>query len=196
LQETIDNSAGYGTIVLAFGLCGMATVGLKSQSSTLVVPRADDCIAVFLGSQEAYLKQQRENPGSYFLSKGWIEGRIDDTPPMTKEYMRLVAKYGEVRAKRMQEIFEARQPMRHYKRMAFINTSGESDLTRYKDIARARAASLNLRYEEIAGSTAFMEKIARGEWADGFIVVPPGRAIAFTDFWEDGGEAGNPAVSP
>lgn len=183
LQETIDISVGYDTIVLAFGLCGMATVGLKSASSTLVVPRADDCIAVFLGSQEAYLKQQRDNPGSYFLSKGWIEGRIDDTPPVTKEYMRLAAKYGEERAKRMQEIFESRQPLRHYKRMAFINTSGESDLDRYRDAARERAERLNLRFEEIPGSTVFMDKMASAAWDGDFVVVPPGRAIRFDDFW-------------
>jgi hypothetical protein len=171
--------------VLAFGLCGMATVGLKSATSTIVVPRADDCIAIFLGSQEAYLEQQRENPGSYFLSKGWIEGRIDDTPPMTQTYMRLVAKYGEERARRMQAILEARQPMRHYRRMAFIATSSEADLEKYKAVARERATSLNLRYEEVPGSLAFMQKIAAGAWDRSFVVVPPGRAIAFADFWPE-----------
>jgi hypothetical protein len=183
LQETIDRSRDYATIIMAFGLCGMATVGLRSESSTLVVPKADDCIAIFLGSQKAYLEQQRQHPGSYFLSKGWIEGRIDDTPPATQEYMRLVAKYGEERAKRMQEIFQARQPMRHYRRMAFIDTAAESDLAKYKDAARERAASLNLRYEEVPGSTAFMDKIGSGDWDGDFVVVPPGRAVAFTDFW-------------
>ncbi|MEK7354055.1 MAG: DUF1638 domain-containing protein, partial [Chloroflexota bacterium] len=57
LQETIDLSAGFDTIVLAFGLCGQAVLGLQSKSSTLVVPRADDCIAIFLGSRAAYLKE-------------------------------------------------------------------------------------------------------------------------------------------
>ena len=40
LQETIDKSTGCSTIALAFGLCGMAVVGLRSESATLVVPRA------------------------------------------------------------------------------------------------------------------------------------------------------------
>ena len=196
LQETIDRSAVYGTIVLAFGLCGMATVGLRSGSSTIVVPKADDCIAIFLGSQQAYLEQQRENPGSYFLSKGWIEGRIDDTPPMTQTYIRLVAKYGEERAQRMQAILEARQPMRHYRRMAFITTSSEANLEHYKATARKRAADLNLNYEEVSGSTAFMQKIATGAWDDSFVVAPPGHAITFADFWPTTADTPASAAKP
>jgi hypothetical protein len=184
LQETIDNSAAYRTIVLAFGLCGMSVVGLSSGSSTLVVPRADDCIAVFLGSRKAYLKQQAEFPGTMFLSKGWIEGRIDNTSPNTEVYRQLLAKYGEERALRMFAVYQARQPLRHYRRLAFIATSAESDLERYREISRQRAASLNLAYEEISGSTAFMDKIAAGVWDDEFVVAPPGHRISYGDFAE------------
>jgi hypothetical protein len=183
LQETIDRSLGFDNIVLAFGLCGMAVVGLRSATARLIVPRADDCIAIFLGSREAYLKEQDDHPGSLFLSKGWIEGRIDDLSPDVAVLQRLVSKYGEERALRMLKIYQARQPLRHYRRLAFITTSGEDDLDRYRDVARARAANLGLRYDEIQGSTAFMEKIASGSWDDAFVVAPPGSRIAFDDFW-------------
>ena len=187
LQETIDKSTGFETIVLAYGLCGQAVLGLHSDSASLVIPRADDCIAIFLGSREAYLKQQFENPGSLFLSKGWIEGRIDDsgTPPVMKEYPLMVQRYGEERAKRMQAVYQEKYRLRHYKRMAFITTSSETNLEEYKERARQRAANLNLSYEEIPGSTAFMEKIAKGLWDDEFVVVPPRHPIAFEDFWPD-----------
>ena len=182
LQETIDKSSDYETIVLAFGLCGMSVVGLSSHSSTLVVPRADDCIAVFLGSRAAYLKQQTEFPGTLFLSKGWIEGRIDNTSPGTEVFRQLLAKYGEERALRMYSIYQARQPLRHYKRLAFITTSAESELDKYKDVARRRAADLKLSYEEILGSTAFMDKIATAAWDKEFVVTPPGHRIGYNDF--------------
>jgi hypothetical protein len=184
LQESIDKSADYETVVLAFGLCGMSVVGLSSPSSTLVVPRADDCIAVFLGSRKAYLRQQTEYPGTMFLSKGWIEGRIDNTNPNTEVYAQLLAKYGEERALRMFGVYQARQPLRHYKRLAFIATSAESDLERYREISRVRAANLNLAYEEISGSTAFMDKIAAGAWDDEFVVAPPGHRIRYDAFAE------------
>ena len=194
LQETIDLSTGFDTIVLAFGLCGQAVLGLHSESATLVVPRADDCIAIFLGSRAAYLKEQRENPGSLFLSKGWIEGRIDDsaTPPRMKEYDLMVKRYGEERAKRMQDVFREKYRLKHYKRMAFITTSSETNLDEYKKTAQGRAVRLNLRYEEIPGSTAFMEKIANGLWDDEFVVVPAGRPISFYDFWPDANQAAMP----
>ena len=194
LQETIDKSTGFDTIVLAFGLCGQAVLGLQSKSATLVVPRADDCIAIFLGSRAAYLKEQRENPGSLFLSKGWIEGRIDDsgTPPPMKHYDLMVERYGEARANRMQEVYREKYRLRNYKRMAFITTSSETNLDEYKETARQRAARLNLRYEEIPGSTAFMEKIASGLWDDEFVVVPAGRPISFYDFWPDANQAAMP----
>ena len=194
LQENIDNSIGFDTIVLAFGLCGQAVLGLKSKTSTLVVPRADDCIAIFLGSRGAYLKQQHENPGSLFLSKGWIEGRIDDSasPPKMKEYDLMVTRYGKKRADRMQEVFREKYRLKHYKRMAFITTSSETNLETYKETARRRASRLNLKYEEIPGSTAFMEKIAHGAWDDEFVVVPPGNPISFKDFWPDADKAEMP----
>jgi len=185
LQETINKSAGYENIVLAYGLCGMSVIGLHSDTATLILPRADDCIAIFLGSRKAYIKRQNDFPGTLFLSKGWIEGRIDDTSPTQEIYQTLLGKYGEERAKRMLAIYMARQPLRHYKRMAFITTSGEADLDRYKEIARRRAADLGLAYEEITGTTIFMDKIASGLWDGEFVVAAPGHSISFDDFWQD-----------
>lgn len=185
LQETIDKSAGFEDIVLAYGLCGMSVIGLHSDSARLIFPRADDCIAIFLGSRKAYLKRQNEFPGTIFLSKGWIEGRIDDTSPTQEIYQTLLGKYGEERAKRMLAIYVAKQPFRHYRRMAFITTSGESDLDRYKEIARRRAADLGLAYEEIMGTSIFMDKIAGCLWDGEFVVAAPGHRISFDDFWPD-----------
>ena len=78
LQTTIDTaSAEADTILLGYGLCSMAVVGLKATNCTLVVPRVDDCIAIFLGSRAAYQAQSSQEPGTYYLTKGWIE--VSDT---------------------------------------------------------------------------------------------------------------------
>ena len=196
LQEAIDRSKGFDTIVLAYGLCGQAVLGLHTDGATLVIPRADDCIAIFLGSRKAYLKQQLEKPGSYFLSKGWIEGRIDDTaPPTMPNYALMLQRYGEERANRMQAVYREKYRLKHYKRLAFITTSSETNLDEYKERARARAGRMNLPYEEIAGATTFMEKIARGTWDDEFVVVPPGQTVTFMDFWSDADKATMPGTA-
>ena len=193
LQEYIDESAEYENIVLAYGLCGMAIAGLKSDTSNLIVPRVDDCIAIFLGSRDAYLKEQREHPGSLFLSKGWIDGRIDDTSPIIQIFERLSEKYGIQRAKRMMQVYEEKQPLRHYKRLAFISTSTETNLDEFKTIARERANRLGLHYDEISGSTALIEKIACGSWDENFIVKMPGQSISVEDFWIDADKESPPS---
>jgi hypothetical protein len=185
LQEAIDKSQGYKNIVLAYGLCGMSVIGLHSDSTNLIVPKVDDCIAMFLGSRNAYLQRQAEYPGTLFLSKGWIEGKIDDTSPDEAIYQDLLTRYSEEKAKRLLSVYKSRNPLRHYKRMAFIKTSNESDLEQYKEIARSRALKLGLIYEEISGSSTFMEKIIDGHWDGEFIVAGPGHQISFNDFWQD-----------
>ena len=66
LQEKIDTaSVEADTIILGYGLCAMAVVGLKATKCTLVVPRVDDCIAIFLGSYAAYKYQASQEPGTY-----------------------------------------------------------------------------------------------------------------------------------
>lgn len=74
LQEAIDESKGRAdTILLGYGLCSQGVIGLRANGCTLVVPRVDDCISIFLGSASAYKKQSRSEPGTYYLTKGWIE---------------------------------------------------------------------------------------------------------------------------
>src|SRR4030065_1643035 len=98
LQNAINSSApGIETILLGYGLCSQAVVGLRSGSRTLIIPRVDDCIAIFLGSAAEYHKQYDTVPGTYYFTKGWIES--NDTP--FSEYDTLVGRYGEQIAHRV-----------------------------------------------------------------------------------------------
>ncbi len=72
----------------------------------MVIPRVDDCIAIFLGSCNAYKEQAKKEPGTYYLTKGWIE--VGDTP--FEEHKRLIEKYGEARAKRMTQLLVKELP--------------------------------------------------------------------------------------
>lgn len=172
LQAAIDASKGYEVIVLGYGLCSMAVIGLQSETSTLVVPKVDDCISIFLGSRKAYLDQIGQQPGTYYLTKGWIE--VGDTP--FSDFERTVEKYGSERARRIMAAY-----FRHYTRLAFINT-GEHNLDKYRSYTQEIAARFGLNYEEIPGSSALIEKMIDGPWDNEFVVVPPGRAISYFDF--------------
>jgi hypothetical protein len=173
LQEKIDQASQHADVLLlGYGLCSMAVVGLRATTAHLVIPRVDDCIAIFLGSCQAYKEQARKEPGTYYLTKGWIE--VGDTP--FQEYHRLSDKYGEAKAKRMIQLL-----LKNYRRLGFINT-GQYDIDRYRDYARKTAEQFNLRFEEIDGSPALVKKMVFGPWDDEFVVVEPGQTIQYTDF--------------
>jgi len=173
LQQKIDEaSPGADVLMLGYGLCSMAVVGLKAANAALVIPRVDDCIGIFLGSCAAYRAQFAQEPGTYYLTKGWIE--VGDSP--FEEHKRLVQKYGEEKAERM-----IRLVLKNYKRLGFINT-GQHEIERYRDYARKAAARFGLRFEEIEGSSVLLRKMLSGPWDEEFVVVPPGHSISYDDF--------------
>jgi hypothetical protein len=173
LQEKIDQASSHAEVLLlGYGLCSMAVVGLHATTAHLVIPRVDDCIAIFLGSCKAYKEQVQKEPGTYYLTKGWIE--VGDTP--FQEYHRLIEKYGEVKAMRMIQLM-----LKNYTRLGFINT-GQYEIDRYRDYARQTATQFRLRFEEIDGSPDLVRKMVFGPWDEEFLVVEPGQTIQYTDF--------------
>jgi hypothetical protein len=173
LQEVIDRiSADTDTIILGYGLCSMAVIGLQAAESTLVVPRMDDCIAMLLGSQTNYKKQLRQEPGTYFLSKGWIESGIN----IADEFRKTKERHGSKQAELIRQVM-----FKNYTRLVFINL-GYRDSERYRQFSHRAAAELNLRFEEIEGTPRLLSKIANGPWDDEFVVAPPGHAIRLEDF--------------
>jgi hypothetical protein len=174
LQQSIDNTdPSIKTIILGYGLCAMAVVGLKSKKRTLVIPRMDDCIGIFLGSREAYSKQQSTEPGTYYLTKGWIE--VNDTP--LEEFKRMEKRYGTERANRMMSLM-----LKNYTRIAYIDT-GLKDQEKYRDYSKEVARHFDLKYEEIAGSNGLVKQMLFGPWDEElFVVVSPGKRVEYVDF--------------
>lgn len=173
LQKKVEESSPQADVLLlGYGLCSMAVVGLKATTATLVIPRTDDCIAIFLGSCNAYKEQARQEPGTYYLTKGWIE--VGSTP--FEEHKQLIEKYGEEKAKWLTQLM-----LKNYKRLGFINT-GQYEIERYREYARQTAEEFNLRFEEIEGSPDLVKKMLFGPWDHEFVVVEPGQTIQYTDF--------------
>jgi len=169
IQEKIhqaDDKIDY--IVLGYGLCGNGILGVKAGKQPLVIPKAHDCIGLFLGSSEARRKEQQKAPGTYYLTKGWIE---EGKPPLAllEEYTQ---RYGRETAE-----WVISEEFKHYTRLVLVDT-GAYDLSAYRDRARANATFLGVAYEEIKGSLAFFEKMVKGQWdKDEFIILQPGEEI-------------------
>lgn len=174
LQAAIDASdPAIENIVLGYGLCSMAVVGLESRERTLIIPRMDDCIGIFLGSRTAYKQQTAAEPGTYYLTKGWIE--VNDTP--LEEYRRMEARYGAEKASRMMKLM-----LKNYTRIAYIDT-GLKDQEKYRAYAQEVARQFDLRYEEIPGSNELVRQMMFGPWDDEtFVVVPPHEKVSYESF--------------
>jgi hypothetical protein len=173
LQEAIDAVRGkYDTILLGYGMCSQAIIGIKANGCRLVAPRVDDCIAIFLGSRSVYTQQSQQEPGTYYLTKGWIE--VGDTP--FSEFERSVLRYGKETAEYIYHMM-----MGNYKRLALIN-SGQNDLEKYRDYAQHTANKFGLRFEEIPGSAMLINKMLSGTWDEDFIVIEPGESFTLADF--------------
>jgi hypothetical protein len=173
LQKKIDEvGKDVDVVLLGYGLCSMAVIGLKASSAALVIPRTDDCIAIFLGSSEEYKKQAQLEPGTYYLTKGWISA--GDTP--FDEHKKLVERYGKEKAERMSKMV-----LKNYKRLAFINT-GEYELERCHAYSKRLARKFDLYYEEIEGNPTLINKMINGPWDEDFVVVRPGQTLTYNRF--------------
>jgi hypothetical protein len=173
LQDFIDETTGEtDIIILAFGLCSNAVIGLMARESTLIIPLIDDCIGMFLGSRENYREQLLHEPGTYFLSKGWIEAGI--TP--IEEFKEMGVRLGKEQAEKVQ-----RSMFKNYTRLAYIDM-GHNNQEEYYDFARKTAQYLNLRYDEIKGTTELLERIIHGPYENGFVICPPGKTVRYEDF--------------
>lgn len=176
----------YEAVLFGYALCSNGLVGLSARNIPLVIPRAHDCITLFLGSKERYLDYFQKHPGVYFKTSGWIErgeglhqhqeDSIAQQSGMTQKYEDLVVKYGEDNAKFLYE--ELCNMTRNYTGLTFIEMGVEPD-DRFEQKSREEAAERGWKYEKLAGDMTLIQQLINGPWDnDRFLVVPPGARIA------------------
>lgn len=196
-QESVlpdgDSTAGqaYDAVAMVYGLCGQSTAGLVARDVPLVIPRAHDCITLFLGDRERYGEAFREHPGTYWYALDYIERNegsstalgADADAQVQDVYRQYVAKYGKDNADYLMEVMGAWQ--QHYNRAAFIEM-GVGDSARVEAHARALAERRAWSFERVEGNLVLIKRLLDGEWADGsdagndFLVVPPGHQVRMT----------------
>jgi hypothetical protein len=188
LQERLDAIEVPSLVLLGYGLCGNGLRGLRAGRHTLVVPRADDCIALLLGSRSAYYREFEAVPGTYYLSKGWLES---GSHPL-KEYEEYVGRYGADQAAWIMD-----QQYQHYERLVLVAHS-QADLEAYRPLAEPVARYCEhwgMRYEEILGTDAYVRRLvdlvlalrngldpASAGGDRDILVIPPGGEIRQEQF--------------
>jgi hypothetical protein len=194
LQEAIDEAPPPAeAVVLGYGLCGGATAGIVARDKPIVLPRAHDCITLFLGARERYQEQmagpatywyvadQLERNDGYRAGVGGLAIGSDTDAQVEATRTEYVAKYGEDNADYLMEVLGGWRS--HYGRAAFV-AMGVADETGPESEAREEADRRGWAFERIEGSLVLLRRLIDGDWGEDVLVLQPGERLAMS--YDDG----------
>ena len=175
--NNIERAGDFDAIGLGYGLCSNGIVGLKSTKYPLVIPKAHDCITLFLGSKERYQGLfDKSSGGIYWYNAGWIDNAF---VPSKERYEQLYTQYAELYGEDNAEyLLEMENSwMREYKKNIYIRWEG-FERPGYADFSRECARFFNWEYEEVTGKAKLLEDLLSGNWdSERFLVVQPGQKV-------------------
>lgn len=188
LQECIDKidsgddpfSCGehvgdFDAIVLGYGLCSNGICGVSSKRYPIVVPRAHDCVTLFLGSKERYREIfDKTGGGAFWYTPGWIENSL---VPSEETYRKKLAaytqKYGEENAEYLMEMEQ--KWMEDYSAVAYVEMPG-IHYPDYRGYSRECAKFLGWDHREFSGNDTLLRDLIAGNWdEERFLIIPPGK---------------------
>ena len=188
LQEQIDlidagkdlfscglrESKDFDAILLGYGLCSNAICGISSKKYKIVIPKAHDCITLFLGSKEWYRQYFDEhNGGVFWYTPGWNECILMPGPERTEIKLKEYAeKYGEEDAEYL--LAEESAWMKAYNTCTYVNWD-ELHMESHVEYTKTCAEYMNLKFDLLQGDPALMRDFIDGNWPeDSFLILEPG----------------------
>ncbi len=168
-------------LALCFGLCSESIVGVEAIDIPIVVPRVDDCIGVYLGSEQRYLECFEKYKGTYWAFPSWVES----TPSTDDNYLDIMrAKYMERHDDEdvVDALMELEEEMTsNYQNVGYITSPLAVDPKGSLEHAQHYAKRNGWNLIELEGDLSLMQQLVDGPWdEDKFLIVPPKHKIEAT----------------
>ena len=171
LQETINRYQDMDEILLSYGLCGNAVIGLKSDNTKIILPRYDDCICqqIQTNSNQKIIPQK----GCMYLTREWTL----DEEGIVQQCQKICEEYGEEAFELIQSIYG------EYHSVTIIDTGAYNvhKLDNYVDKIK-KLTGMGIKYQK--GSGKVLENLLLGNYQEDINVIPPGNRISIKDFYK------------
>lgn len=187
IQSIIDEAEGetYDIILLAYGLCGNATDGIKARNIPIVIPRSHDCCTLFLGSIDQFLNYFGENLSASWTSSPYLaksrQGIYSASGQHAMEYFGLsddfedlLREYGEDNAEYLWNTLHAKN---QYNTKIFYISTGTDDDEHNIEKLRQTAKEESKEFNVIKGDTSLIKNLLNGKWGREYLFVAPGESI-------------------
>ncbi|MDR2367667.1 MAG: DUF1638 domain-containing protein [Deltaproteobacteria bacterium] len=174
IQEVLDAADGRcGRLLLSLGFCGGGVSGLTTGGYETVLPLADDCVSLLLGSMAA--RREASRPATYFLTAGWMRHENN----VIRSYDRTVARFGRGRADRINRVM-----LKNYRRFALVRT-GCYALAEAESMVRPLADKMGMAVEALPADLGWLARLLTGPHDDPslFLTLPPRSALG-PDRWD------------
>lgn len=174
--DAVDSRDDIEAVVLGYGLCGRGTAGLRPARHRLVIPRAHDCITIFMGSKEAYAEHQRHCPTCFYYTPGWNrERRVPGPDRLESARSELAKKFD---PEDVEYLLEAEREQWAQHNTATYLDLGTADAEAEAAYARHCAEWLGWKFERLAGDPKLLRDLLWGNWDnERFQIVEPGQQL-------------------
>ncbi len=174
IQGILDEADGLcDRLIFTLGHCGGGVNNIATGDYQTILPLADDCISLLLGSLST--RKRLSSPPTFFLTSGWMRHENN----VVTSYERSVEKYGPERAARLNKMM-----LKHYKRFGLVDT-GTYDMQKAASRVSQLAELTGLETETLPADSAWIDQLLMGSYDDPakFIVLPPHSQLGF-ESWQ------------
>ncbi|MDO5409205.1 MAG: DUF1638 domain-containing protein [Lachnospiraceae bacterium] len=153
IQKELDQISQTDILLLGFGQCGNSLNNILTGNYETILPRTDDCISLFFGS-DAARNAYGQNHRAIYLTAGWMRGEQN----ILKEYAHAYKRFGAESAKDLMHMMYD-----HYQELVLLDTGIYSIDQLYEETADIEKIT-DLKRVVLPATLSYLEKLLLGPW--------------------------------